>query len=45
LINIKGKVVGINNFKIGGAESLGFSLESNTVKKSVNIMAGHELLA
>lgn len=44
LIDINGKVVGINNFKIGGAESLGFSLESNAMKKSVNEMAGQELL-
>lgn len=36
LINTKGKVIGINNFKIGGGESLGFALESNQIKKSVN---------
>ncbi len=36
LINKQGKVIGINNFKIGGGESLGFALESNYIKDSVN---------
>lgn len=36
LINKQGKVVGINNFKIGGVEGLGFALESNYVKDAVN---------
>jgi serine protease Do len=36
LINKEGKVVGINNFKIGSGESLGFSLESNYIKEAVN---------
>jgi serine protease Do len=36
LIDTQGKVVGINNFKIGGAESLGFALESNAIKNTVN---------
>jgi S1-C subfamily serine protease len=36
LINKEGKVVGINNFKIGSGESLGFALESNYIKKIVN---------
>jgi len=36
LIDTSGKVVGINNFKIGGAESLGFALESNSINYSVN---------
>jgi S1-C subfamily serine protease len=36
LINKKGKVIGINNFKVGGGESLGFALESNYLKASVN---------
>jgi len=39
LINKEGKVIGINNFKIGGAESLGFALESNYAKKFVNAIA------
>jgi len=36
LINKKGKVIGINNFKIGSGESLGFALESNYIKESIN---------
>jgi len=36
LINTEGKVIGINNFKISGGESLGFSLESNYIKDTVN---------
>jgi len=36
LINKQGKVVGVNNFKIGGAESLGFALESNVVSEFVD---------
>jgi S1-C subfamily serine protease len=33
LVDINSKIVGINNFKISGLESLGFALESNTVKQ------------
>jgi len=36
LINSEGKVVGMNNFKVGGGESLGFALESNYIKDFVN---------
>lgn len=36
LIDINGKVVGINNFKIGGSENIGFALESNYIKTAVN---------
>ena len=36
LINKQGKVVGINNFKIGEGENLGFALESNYVEDTVN---------
>ena len=39
LIDKKGKVIGINNFKIGSGESLGFALESNYLKESVNDIA------
>ena len=40
LINTRGEVVGINNFKIGGtAEGLGFALESEVVKIVVNEIA------
>ena len=36
LINKQGEVIGINNFKISGGESLGFALESDTIKETVN---------
>ena len=36
LINKEGDVIGINNFKIGGAESLGFALESDVIVNVVN---------
>jgi serine protease Do len=36
LINTDGKVIGINNFKAGNSESLGFALESNRIKQAVN---------
>jgi len=36
LIDIEGKAVGVNNYKIGGAESLGFALEINSVKEFIN---------
>jgi len=43
LINKQGKVIGINNFKISGGESLGFALESNYLKEVVNTIAQQEL--
>jgi S1-C subfamily serine protease len=36
LINTKGQVIGINNFKVGSGESLGFALESNYIKEAIN---------
>ncbi len=36
LIDMEGKVIGINNFKIAGGENLGFALESNYIKDIVN---------
>ncbi|MFA5652383.1 MAG: trypsin-like peptidase domain-containing protein [Candidatus Paceibacterota bacterium] len=36
LINSEGKAIGINNFKISEAESLGFALESNYIKSTIN---------
>lgn len=39
LIDTQGRVVGINNFKIGGAEALGFSLESPVIKQQLNVIA------
>ena len=35
LIDTSGKVIGVNNFKVGNADNLGFALESNIVKKSI----------
>ena len=36
LVNKEGKIIGINNFKITGFESLAFAIESNTVKDVVD---------
>jgi S1-C subfamily serine protease len=36
LINTKGDVIGINNFKISGAENIGFALEINPAKDTIN---------
>ena len=36
LISDKGKIVGINNFKVGDSENIGFALESNYIKGAVN---------
>jgi S1-C subfamily serine protease len=36
LIDISGKVVGINNYKLGGSENIGFALESDYIKTAVN---------
>jgi len=36
LINKQGKVIGINNFKIKETEGMGFALESNYIKDTVN---------
>ena len=44
LIDTQGKVIGINNFKIGGAESLGFALESDSIRDSVNKIANQTLI-
>jgi len=43
LINTQGKVIGINNFKIGSGESLGFALESNYIRSTINDIAEAEL--
>ena len=39
LINIEGKVIGMNNFKIGDAEALGFAIESNAIRDKINEIA------
>jgi len=33
LVSTKGEIIGINNFKVGGFESLGFAISSNEVRK------------
>jgi len=43
LINKEGKVIGINNFKIGSGENLGFALESNYIEEIVN-QIGQQIL-
>ncbi len=39
LIGATGKVVGINNYKVGDSESLGFALESDYLKETVNAIS------
>lgn len=36
LVNTNSRIIGINNFKIGGYEGLGFAIESNVVKQIVD---------
>jgi len=43
LINTNGRIIGINNFKLGGSESLGFALESNFIEDAINDIALQEL--
>jgi S1-C subfamily serine protease len=43
LINKQGKVIGINNFKIGGSEELGFALNSDYLEKSINEISTQKL--
>ncbi len=33
LVDVNSQILGINNFKVGGFESLGFAIESNTVEQ------------
>jgi len=39
LINQKGEVVGMNNFKLIDTEGMGFALESNYIKEGVNLIS------
>lgn len=43
LINKDGKVVGINNFKIGSGENLGFALQSSYIKKTINLISKNKI--
>ncbi len=43
LINTKGEIIGINNFKVGGFEGLGFAIASNEVRTITNrVIAEYE---
>lgn len=44
LIDTQGRVIGINNFKIGGAENLGFALQSDSMRDSINKIANITLI-
>ncbi|MBS3071636.1 trypsin-like peptidase domain-containing protein [Candidatus Pacearchaeota archaeon] len=45
LIDTEGKVIGINNFKVGGeAEGLGFALESNEIKLVINQLTNQTII-
>jgi len=44
LIDKDGKIIGMNNFKVGGAEALGFALEGNTIIEVANEIAGVEII-
>ena len=44
LINKDGEVIGMNNFKVGDAEALGFALESNILAESINALVGTQLV-
>jgi S1-C subfamily serine protease len=43
LINKEGKVIGINNFKLIDTEGIGFALESDKIKESVNKISQEKL--
>lgn len=43
LINKEGEVIGINNFKAGGSENIGFALESNYIIDAINKIALEEI--
>ncbi len=45
LVDSSGKVIGMANFKVGGAEALGFALESNLVRETANEIAGAIIVA
>ncbi len=44
LIDKSGKIVGMNNFKVGGAEALGFALESKFIIETANQLAGKKIV-
>jgi S1-C subfamily serine protease len=44
LVDKEGKVMGMANFKVGGAEGLGFALDSNTLRRKTNEIVGAVIL-
>ena len=43
LVDINSRIIGLNNFKVGGFESLGFAIESNTVSElAEQIISGYK---
>ncbi len=42
LLDVNGNVIGINNFKINGSENIGFALESNSIKSTINSIYSQE---
>ncbi len=44
LVSSDGKVIGMANFKVGGAEALGFALESDVIREKVNGIAGTKIV-
>ena len=44
LINKQGEVIGITNFKVGGAEGLGFALESDKIEERINFVANATII-
>lgn len=44
LVNKDGQVIGMNNFKVGGSESLGFAFNSNGVRKTTNEIVGTDIV-
>lgn len=45
LIDTSGRVIGINNFKVGNADSLGFALEINSAKLIINTLANASIVS
>lgn len=44
LLNKDGELIGMANFKVGGAEGLGFALESNILKIKANEIVGMDII-
>lgn len=44
LVNKDGEVIGMANFKVGGAEGLGFALDSNMIRARANEIVGFNII-